>query len=288
MPAIKKAEFVMLLPRHEGQELLEHVTNLTPLGDLVLPVSTTKAIGSLLAEHQNATKLQERGLRPANRVLFCGPPGTGKTATAGAIALALGIPFVLVRQDALVRQFLGQTSAGLRVVFDFAKTTRAVILIDEADSIARSRHGSADSDSANAEMSRAVTSLLVMLEEQRNHSQSIIIAATNHEGVIDQAMWRRFDEVVQFKMPSDMEGAILLGRIAERYGHPITDLDVKTRRTLYRSIKGLSFADIERVTLSAVKHATIDAHVTIAGALLEALVAQKERPSGSRKRAKRK
>lgn len=285
---VRKVEFAVLVPLCDGTPLLEHVTKLTPIADLVLPVSTTKAIGALLAEHRHATKLQDHGLRPANRVLFCGPPGTGKTVTAGAVALELGIPFVVVRQDVLIQQYLGQTSKALRLVFEFAKTNRAVILIDEADAITRARPDrDHDTSGADAEMSRVMTSLLVMLEEQREHSQCLIIAATNHEGVIDQALWRRFDEVVQFQMPDELTGTMLMSRILRRHGYSLAAGDKITAGAITKSVRGMSFADIERVTLSAIKHATIDEGTTISGALLEAMLTQRERVSLTRKQNKR-
>lgn len=263
------------LPTDEQGRLLEHVTHLTPLEDLVLPRATRSAVGRLLAEHRQEPRLKERGLTPANRVLFYGPPGTGKTATAGGIALALGIPLVSVRQDALVQSYMGKTSQALRQVFEFARTNMAVILIDEADALARARTTQEDTRAEGGEMARVVTSLLVMLEEQRRHSQSIVIAATNHEGVIDHAMWRRFDAVVRFEMPDNASAAELMARLLRRHG-----FTGAVSATMARSMRGLSFADVERVTLDAVKATVIEEGASLGAELLAAVERHHARGGG--------
>lgn len=134
-----------LLPIDEQGDLFEHVTDLTPLTELVLAPPIRKAIDRVLAQHYNAQKLKDHGLRPANRILFRGPPGTGKTVCAGAIALALGLPLMTVRQDGLVQGYMGKTSAALRKVFDFAhffQTQRQGFGgIDAVVTWARTEHG---------------------------------------------------------------------------------------------------------------------------------------------------
>jgi SpoVK/Ycf46/Vps4 family AAA+-type ATPase len=280
MMPVRKVEHAVLLPLPSGEQgqLLEHVdaARLPALEDLVLGPRTRFSLNRVLAEHREVLRLKERGLRPANRLLFRGPPGTGKTATAGALAAELGVPFVKVRQDALVQSYMGKTSASMRLVFDFAATTRSVMLIDEVDAIARSREKQGGSESASAEGNRIVTSLLVMLEEHRHHSDTIVIAATNHEGVIDRAMWRRFDEVISFEMPTQDAAVTLLCQLLHRHGHSVMTKGA-IAQALGRRLRGLSFADVERIALDAIKTILVNDQATMRSALEDAVGRQRTR-----------
>jgi len=194
--ATRKIEQAMLLPLGEDASLLDHVKDLRPLTDLVLPDEPRGALDRILAENYRAADLQARGLRPANRLLFRGPPGCGKTVAAGGLALALGIPLVVVRLDGLIDQYLGNTSKNLRKVIDFAHAQRVVLFLDEVDAIGRARNGRLNDV---AEMNRITNSLLVMLEGfavQARPSPSLLVAATNHQDMLDVAMERRFDQIV--------------------------------------------------------------------------------------------
>jgi len=257
----------MVLPFSDQGQLLEHVTELTALPDLVFSSVTRKAIDRLISEHMNASRLVDHGLRPSNRILFRGPPGTGKTATAGAIAKALEIPLVAVRQDALVSSYMGKTSSSMRLVFEFARANRAVMLLDEADGVASTR-ASAVGDGSTAEHNRVVASLLVMLEEQRRHSRSIVIAATNHDQAFDPAMWRRFDEVVTFPRPDGAGVSGLVGKLLKRHGYV---LEPAAMHSISRAMRGMSFAEVERATLYAFRTLVMDDRATVHGALREAV-----------------
>lgn len=262
----------------EHANLLDYRRELPPLTRLVLSTETRAAIDRVIDEHARATTLAARGLRPARRLLFHGPPGCGKTAAAGALALALGVPFAVVRLDGLIHSFLGGTASNLRKVFDVVESQRLVLLIDEFDAVGASRMGG-DGSSAGAEMHRVVNSLLTMLEQLRG--LSVVIAATNHEEVLDAAVWRRFDEVVSFGLPSGVQGAALLIQLVRRY-----EMDVLDERAWPKRLAGLPFADVERIAMDAVKAVVMDERVPLRVALLDALARMRARPTTAKPRRK--
>ncbi len=165
------------------------------LTDLVLDEATRKTLERIVDENRKADLLKTYGSRPANRILFCGPPGCGKTVSAEAIAAELYLPLALVRFDAVVSSYLGETAANLRKVFDFARSRPMVVLFDEFDAIGKDRASLEE----HGEIKRVVNSFLQILDGFR--SDTVAIAATNHQGLLDPALWRRFDEIVFFDMP---------------------------------------------------------------------------------------
>lgn len=278
-------DLVMLPLVGDGRDLVEHVKDLRPLTDLVLPQATRVALDRIMAEHYQRDKLMTHGLRPANRILFCGPPGCGKTAAAGGVALALPMPLALLRLDGIIRSFLGSTAESLRKVFDVAKHQRVVLFLDEIDAIGRARATIKEGDN---EMQRVVNSLLIMLEEITG--PSLVIAATNHEVSLDPALWRRFDEVVMFPAPSGIEAAALLKRLVDRHDQRAsTQWAPPTWRAWPARLAGMSFADIERLAMVAAKSVVLDESLSIEVALLAALKQQRARQvmAKSKQRSKR-
>lgn len=271
------APIPMVLPFSEQGQLLEQVTDLPALNDLVFSSVTRRAIDRIVSENLIGTRLIEHGLRPSNRIMFRGPPGTGKTVTAGAVAHALGAPLFKVRQDALVQSYMGKTAAAMRLVFEFARTNRAVMLIDEADGVASAR-ASTVGDGATSENNRIVAAVLIMLEEQRQYSQSVVIAATNHDRSLDAAMWRRFDEIITFERPDSAAVTALVTKLLKRHGYVMAPTD---RSLLIRAMRGMSFAEVEWVTLYALKSMVIDDRMTLQAAFRDSL--RQHRASGRSK-----
>jgi len=271
----------MVLPYDEnGHHLLETVAELTPLTDLILPPTTRRQVDRVLTEHLRSAELAQLGLQPSKRLLFYGPPGCGKTASAGAIALALGRPLVRARLDGLISSYLGVTSKNLRKIFDMVREQKVVMLLDEFDAIARDRGATDRSDVA--EIKRIVNSLLVMLEQITG--DSIIIAATNHEATMDGALWRRFDEVVEFPRPSGEHATALLWRVLERHRLTLEG----GGKAWPRKLAGMSFADVERVALEAVKAVALSDGALSAGhALASALLRQRERAQLGKRQPRR-
>ena len=213
------------------------------LTDLVLDEATRKTLERIVDENRKADLLKTYGSRPANRILFCGPPGCGKTVSAEAIAAELYLPLALVRFDAVVSSYLGETAANLRKVFDFARSRPMVVLFDEFDAIGKDRASLEE----HGEIKRVVNSFLQILDGFR--SDTVAIAATNHQGLLDPALWRRFDEIVFFDMPCAAAIEELLRRNLRQIGvHPAVDLHI-----LAEGLVGLSHADVERIARDAAK-----------------------------------
>jgi SpoVK/Ycf46/Vps4 family AAA+-type ATPase len=272
---------LLQLPLGEDATLLDHVKELRPLTDLVLPDEPREVLGRVLAENLRSVDLRARGLRAANRLLFQGPPGCGKTVAAGGLALAMGIPLVVVRLDGLINQYLGNTPKNLRKVIDFARSQRVVLFLDEVDAIGRARNSRL---SDVAEMNRITNSLLVMLEEFAGQA-SVLVAATNHQDMLDVAMERRFDKIVTFPKPTTIQAAALLKRLVERYDtRTVTKLSPPGWKAWPARLAGMSFADVERLALDAVKSTVMDEALGIEQALMMAMGQQRGRRTGKRSR----
>ena len=172
--------------------------------DVVLNADAKQAIASLFKEWEDNKRLISFGLNPINKILLYGAPGTGKTKLANAIANQLNMPLVLVRLDELISSYLGKTGKNLREIFDIAKERPVVLFLDEIDTIAKHR---AD-EKELGELKRIVTVLLQNIDLFPAHS--IIIGATNHEGILDKALWRRFPLKIKLELPSPKSRALLI------------------------------------------------------------------------------
>lgn len=235
-------------------ELYDIIRPTVSLDDVVLPANQRKLLLQILQEHNENAKLAEHNLPAANRLLLCGPPGCGKTMTANAISHELGLPMAYVRLDGLVSSYLGQTSVNLRKVFTSVGTMPIVLFLDEFDAIAKKR----DDGNEMGELKRVVTALLQNFDNMPDNV--FLIAATNHEHLLDPAIWRRFNYVINFGYPDDEQRAELIGRwLAEyRVEH---NLDIKklTALTVDRST-----AQIKELVISVAKrYVTTDKAVTM-------------------------
>lgn len=214
-----------------------------PLEEMVLPESSQVAIEELLEEHRRADILRSFGMKPSGKVIFHGPPGCGKTLAAEVIAFELDLPLAIVRLDALVSSFLGETAANLRKVFDFIAEYPMVALFDEFDAIGKERSDSGE----HGELRRVVNAVLQMMDAYQG--KSLILAATNHEQILDSAIWRRFDETIDFPLPNrDQIKQILSLKL--RGVRRQFELDEKPLLDLFGKRSG---ADIERIVRRAVK-----------------------------------
>jgi SpoVK/Ycf46/Vps4 family AAA+-type ATPase len=212
------------------------------LDRVVLEGEAAVVIDRLLAEHHGRARLAEWGLQPRRRLLFHGPPGTGKTMTASAVAAELSLPLFRVRVETLFSRYMGETAALLTDVFDQATAQRGVYLFDEFDAIAKQRGDTQDVGEAR----RIVSTFLQLLDA--DESESLIIAATNTREVLDQALLRRFDDVALFDLPGEEAREHLLGLLTASHG-----LTQPSRRVLAREAEGLSHAEITRAVTDAVK-----------------------------------
>lgn len=185
-------------PLPSAQGLLSAPPELPSLDGLVVSAEIRERIDRVLLEYRQRDVLQVHGLHPTRKLLFAGPPGTGKTMTAGALAQALELPMFRVQLHEVISSHLGETASKLAKVFEHVDQVPAVYLFDEFDSLGAERNS--NGDSAGAEMRRVVNSLLQFIEDDR--SQSLIVAATNFGHILDGALFRRFDEVITFTAPA--------------------------------------------------------------------------------------
>lgn len=229
--------------KDSGLSLLELRPTVREQRDIVLSDLAQSSLDEIIMEHNRAETLRSFGLQPAGKLLFCGPPGCGKTLAAEVIASALSMPLVVVRLDSVISSFLGETASNLRKVFDYISKHPSVALFDEFDAISKDRGDSTD----HGELKRSVNAVLQMMDGYRG--QSIIIATTNYESLLDKAVWRRFDEVIQFDAPTLDQIKRLLSIKLSGVRRNFEPDDTKIA-TLF---KGMSHADIERVVRRAVK-----------------------------------
>ena len=214
--------------------------------DIVLSGANVRVFIGLMREFRQAEEIRRRGLSVRSKLLFCGPPGCGKTICAEVFAAETGLPLFVVKIDRLISSYLGETATNVRKIFEFSRKQPCVLFFDEFDALARSR----DDTSEHNELRRVVNSLLIFIDRIR--PKGFLIAATNLEQALDPAIWRRFDEVIWFDKPDR--------RMIERY----LAFKFKNVETIFdplphaMALEGYSYAEIERVCISAMKSAIID------------------------------
>jgi ATP-dependent 26S proteasome regulatory subunit len=190
----------------------------------------------IVEERLQAAALLMVGLEPTRSAIFTGPPGVGKTMTARWIARALGRPLLILDLAAVMSSYLGRTGTNLRHVLDYAKSMDCVLLLDELDAIAKRR----DDRGEIGELKRLVTVLIQQIDDWP--ATGLLLAASNHSDLLDPAIWRRFDQSIEFPMP-DVEGIFSFVRTALT---PHTTKANHWASALATSMQGKSFSDIER------------------------------------------
>lgn len=229
-----------------GLRLIETIEPQQRLNDVVLIPRLKEAVSRILEEFRRSAVLTSHGLPARSKILLCGPPGCGKTILAEAIATELGLPVLYVRFDAVVSSFLGETAANLRKVFDYATVGTWVLFFDEFDAIGKHRSDPEE----HGEIKRVVNAFLQMLDHFKGHS--LVVTATNHQGLLDPSLWRRFDEILYLDFPKDSEVRALLETklrsIRVKGFDPISFIP---------RLRGFSHADIERICFDAARSAIL-------------------------------
>lgn len=237
-------------PRGELAGLLTAAYPKTRLADMALDDAVRSRIDRVLIEQRQRERIQQHGFSPLRKLLLVGPPGTGKTMTAAALAGELGVPIFTIQLDGLITKYLGETAAKLRLIFDTIQQTRAIYFFDEFDALG----GERAAKNEVGEIRRVLNSFLQFLE--LDESDSIIVAATNHPKILDRALFRRFDTVIEYVLPAR--------EIAEKVMHARLAL-LDTSRVQWPEVlgatDGLSHADLTRACEHAAKQAIL-AHRT--------------------------
>lgn len=216
------------------------------LSELIVSEDISGKIQRILNEYRNRNKLVSYGLTNRRKILIEGNPGTGKTLTASIIASELSLPLYTVQMDKLVTKFMGETSAKLRQIFDSIESTVGVYLFDEFDAIGADR----SLDNEVGEMRRILNSFLQFIEQ--DDSESIIVAATNNQKLLDQALFRRFDDVLHYTLPTSKE----IKRLFE-YKIKAYDNYFIISKEMIKAAEGLSHAEIARVCDDAIKNSIL-------------------------------
>ena len=252
-------------PRGELANLLEASCPKNRLGEMILGDALADQIRRVIREQRHAGRILEHGLSPRRKLLLTGPPGTGKTLTASVLAGELGLPLLQVRLDGLITRYMGETAAKLRQIFDATGRTRGVYFFDEFDAIGSQRGLTNDT----GEIRRILNSFLQMIEQDRSHS--LVVAATNHPGILDPALFRRFDDVLYYDLPDKPQIATLLktrlGRSAAK----------GTRwRTLAGLAAGLSYAEVTHAANEVLKDALIHERAGVREAEIRAMLRERK------------
>ncbi|MCP2730332.1 AAA family ATPase [Limnofasciculus baicalensis] len=210
--------------------------------DVVLNQHNLDILQRVTLENRKQEILAAYGLQPKSKLLFCGPPGCGKTLTAKVLSGVLGIPLVYANLTAIFSSYLGETATNLKKIFDYIEKGEWVVLFDEFDAIARDRN----TLNEHGEVKRLVNSLLQLIDQ--SNSNSLFIAATNHESLLDKAVWRRFDELLFFGKPDLELRTALLKRYLTRIRYSEVNLE-----NFAADLEEATGADIERICVDAIK-----------------------------------
>ncbi len=224
----------------------------TRLANMVLVRSVAEKLHRVLHEQKQQSRLSSFGLTPRRKLLLVGPPGSGKTMTAAAIAGELDLPLLAIRLDGVITKFMGESAGKLRRIFESMVDTRGVYLFDEFDAIGANRGATNDV----GEVRRILNSFLQFLEV--DESKSLIIAATNHPDLLDRALFRRFDDVIAYQLPDvELAQRIVRARLAQ------FDTTLVAWAEIGHAGKGLSQADFARAADEAAKSSVLEGHTRI-------------------------
>ena len=216
------------------------------IADLVLGAAQQAQIESLINEVRFWPELDKRGVPRRQKIIFFGTPGCGKSSAAECIAAELSLPLLIVRVDSVVSSLLGETSSNLRKLFDYAADHPSVLLFDEFDALGKARTDASE----HGEIRRVVNAFLQLMDGFTG--KSLIIAATNHESALDPALWRRFDDVVEFPLPTVHQLRRVIRLRLQAVRKQGVDVDQVASR-----LKGLPYAAAESVVWDAIRRSIV-------------------------------
>ena len=235
-------------PRGNLEGLLEMRAARFKLKDVILDERLLARFSDILRQQRKRDWLREYGKVPNRRILFIGPPGSGKTMSAEALAGELSLPLFIIRLEGLITRYMGETAAKLRLVFDETARRRGVYLFDEFDAVGGQRTATNDV----AEMRRVLNSFLQFMEEPTS-TDSVIICSTNHPSLLDRALLRRYDQVLEFDTPTaDQIKQLIVSNVGPM------KLVRPTWNKIIDAAEGLSQSEVVRAADDAVKTAILD------------------------------
>ncbi len=225
----------------EAAEFIQRVEPNRSVQDILMSAENTRLFTGLLREYRRSEQIKMNGLTVRSKLLFCGPPGCGKTLCAEVFANELGLPLFVVKLDRLMSSYLGETATNIRKIFEFARRQPCVLFLDEFDAIARAR----DDSGEHSELRRVVNSLLLFIDQIQ--PRGFLLAATNLDQSLDPAVWRRFDEIVWFDAPDE--------RMTRKYlTNAFKNVSVEFEPSqLAEKVTGYSYAELEKICTQAIK-----------------------------------
>lgn len=256
----------MMPQKRELAELIDIFQPQLTLKDMVLSPEIHSTLARVIDEQKKTEILKQHNLSPQRKLLLMGPPGCGKTMTAEAIAGELGIPVFIVRLDGIMSKFMGESIVKLRMIFDSMPTQRAVYLFDEFDSIGSHRHVGQDV----GEVKRVLNSFLINIE--KDQSNSIIIAATNLPDALDKALFRRFDEIISYPLPTKEE---IVEVLSDKLRHFTFD-EIPDLQQLAVSADGLNFSDLVKACEEVIKDMILSDRNSLSLTLLNQILHKKK------------
>lgn len=221
--------------------------------EMILPPLIEEKVSRVEKEYVARERLNQHGLKPKQKILLYGAPGCGKSMTAERIAWNIGLPFLKIRFEAIISSYLGESASNLNSVFEAIKNFPCVLLLDEFDFIAKARSNGQDV----GEMHRIVNILLNLLEDY--NAPGILVATTNFEGIIDFALFRRFDEIIEMPKPGLKEIEILLRRTVSAYKFD----NAINFKEIARQMEGFSAALIVKIAQDAIKLSVIRGNTSL-------------------------
>jgi SpoVK/Ycf46/Vps4 family AAA+-type ATPase len=252
-------------PHGELAKLLTVTYPRIHLSEMVLAQPVRKQLLQVIREYKQKSRIREKGLFPRRKLLLVGPPGCGKTMTSRALAGELKLPHMAVELHGLITKFMGETAAKLYSIFDLMQKTRGVYLFDEFDAIGSDRNTGNDV----GEIRRVLNSFLQFIEH--DDSDSIIVAATSLASMLDEALFRRFDDVIRYDRPTIIEIKELMRNRLARFGFAEDDMQQSSELAL-----GLSHADICQASDDAAKEAILKESKQVELELLLEALAQRQ------------
>lgn len=232
----------------KGQSLFYELHPQRRLEDLILPDGVRAGLTELVEEHNRVDILRAYNLEPRNRILLVGSPGNGKTTVAEGLAEALMVPLLVVRYEAVIGSYLGETALRLLKLFQYAATRRCVLFFDEFDTVGKERGDIHET----GEIKRVVSSLLMQVDSLPSHV--LVVTATNHPELLDRAVWRRFQLRLRLPRPAAPQIEMWLDRFAADLGESLG----VPHRTIASRLLGLSFAEVEEFGLDVKRRRVLD------------------------------
>lgn len=254
-----------------ASEYVERKEPTHTLSDIALTDDNREVVRSLVQEFRKSEEIRSRGIPLRSKLLFCGPPGCGKTLCAEVFAHEVGLQLLQVKLDRLISSYLGETATNIRKLFELARKQPCVLFLDEFDAIAHTR----EDTSEHSELRRVVNSLLLFID--RIEPRGFLIAATNLDTSLDPAVWRRFDEVMWFDKP---DRKAIADFVAMKFKN--VERDFRTEPHL-KALQGYSYADIQRICTQAMRTAIVNRREVVSNSDFAAAIGNEVRRQHSKK-----